>query len=252
MNQANDNRSDSESAEQTRKYQKYWAIIPAAGVGARMNADVPKQYLQLNGKTILEHTLERFFDNPAISGIVVVVSEGDHHWNKLSLKLKTHKPLLLANGGSERCHSVLYGLEALSDKVDDADWVLVHDAARPCLSQEDIYKLIAELSSHEVGGILARPVVDTMKRDDGELGIVETVERQGLWHALTPQMFRYRLLFNALTKALDDGYQVTDEASAIEHAGLKARLVEGRADNIKVTRPEDLQLAALYLNLLNL
>lgn len=240
------------SIAEQKKYQKYWAIIPAAGVGSRMNADIPKQYLHLNHKTILEHTLDRFLEHPAISGVVLVVTEGDHHWNKISLKLKTDKPLLLASGGAERCHSVLYGLEALSDKVDADDWVLVHDAARPCLTHEDIYKLIAELSSHEVGGILARPVHDTMKRDDGHQNIAETVERRGLWHALTPQMFRYQILFDALTRALDDGFQVTDEASAIEHAGLSSRLIEGRQENIKITRQEDLQLAALYLKLLDL
>jgi 2-C-methyl-D-erythritol 4-phosphate cytidylyltransferase len=230
---------------------KFWAVIPAAGVGSRMQAERPKQYLQLQGKTILEHTLARFLDHPMINGIVLVISEGDPYWQKIETVLTGDKPLLVATGGQERCDSVLNGLKILGDQVDKDDWVLVHDAARPCLTSQDIDKLIVELDTHAVGGILARPVHDTMKRDDGHANIAATVERKGLWHALTPQMFRYQILLDALSKALDDGYQVTDEASAMEHAGLTARLVEGRPENIKITRPEDLQLAALYLDRLS-
>ena len=228
---------------------QYWAVIPAAGVGSRMRADIPKQYLPLHGKAILEHTLQRFLDHPAINGIVVIVSEGDPYWPTLKAGLKLDKPLVVANGGKERCDSVFNGLQVLNEKLTADDWVLVHDAARPCLNSADLDQLLLELQDNAVGGILARPVHDTMKRDNGAGQIAETVERRGLWHALTPQMFRFHVLYGALEQALEDGYQVTDEASAVEHLGLSPRLIEGRAENIKITRPEDLRLAGLYLQI---
>ena len=223
----------------------YWAVIPAAGVGKRMKADRPKQYLILGERAVLQQTIAIFDKHPLISGIVVIVTKGDPYWAEL--KVETSKPLLLADGGAERCHSVLNGLELLKQHADDNDWVLVHDAARPCLRQHDIDHLIADLQQDEVGGILAVPVRDTMKRDDGGERIGRTEERNGMWHALTPQMFPLGLLRGALQQALADGFEVTDEASAIEHKGLKPKLVEGHADNIKITRPEDLALAAFFL-----
>ncbi len=224
---------------------KYWAVIPAAGVGKRMKADRPKQYLMLGERTVLQQTIAIFEQHPRIAGIVVIVTEGDPYWAELNVQ--TSKPLLVADGGAERCHSVLNGLELLPQYANDGDWVLVHDAARPCLRQHDIDHLITALAHDEVGGILAVPVRDTMKRDDGAGRIARTEERNGMWHALTPQMFPLGLLRGTLQQAIADGFEVTDEASALEHAGLKPKLVEGHADNIKITRPEDLALAAFFL-----
>lgn len=224
---------------------KYWAVIPAAGIGKRMKADRPKQYLTLNEQTVLEQTIAIFNRHPRISGIVVIVTAGDPYWAEL--KPETSKPLLVADGGAERCHSVLNGLQILDQYADDNDWVLVHDAARPCLRQQDIDHLISELEGDEVGGILAVPVRDTMKRDDNAGRIAHTEDRNGMWHALTPQMFPLGLLRESLQRALADGFEVTDEASALEHAGRHPKLVEGHADNIKITRPEDLALASFFM-----
>ena len=223
---------------------KYWAVIPAAGVGKRMKADRPKQYLMLDERTVLERTIAIFEHYPQIAGIVVIVTKGDPYWAEL--KVESDKPLLVADGGVERCHSVLNGLELLLQHASDDDWVLVHDAARPCLRQSDIDHLIDELKHDEVGGILAVPVRDTMKRDDSAGRIAHTEDRNGMWHALTPQMFPLGLLRKSLQQALNDGFEVTDEASALEHAGMKPKLIEGHADNIKITRPEDLALAAFF------
>ena len=178
---------------------KYWAVIPAAGVGKRMKADRPKQYLQLGDKTVLEQTIAIFDRHPNIEGIVVIVTQGDSYWSEL--KLQTVKPLYVANGGAERCHSVLNGLQLLQQHADDVDWVLVHDAARPCLRHEDIEQLISKLDSDDVGGILAVPVRDTMKRGDDSDRIAHTEDRNGMWHALTPQMFPLSLLRKSLQKA---------------------------------------------------
>lgn len=231
------------------KKQNIWVVIPAAGVGRRMKTDVPKQYLLLDDKTVLEHTLAVFDMHDAVSEIVVAVSAEDEYWSDLNIKLS--KPLHKVNGGTERCDSVLNALSYLKDKASIDDWVLVHDAARPCLRQEDLTLLLNTLQNEEVGGILAVPVRDTMKRSDNAAVITKTVERENLWHALTPQMFRYGLLKEALESALSKNDIVTDEASAIESAGKKALLVEGHADNIKITRPEDLALAGFFLKQLN-
>jgi len=228
-----------------RHSSRYWVVIPAAGVGKRMGADRPKQYLPLLGKSVIEQTIDCFIDHPEIAGIVVAVSADDGYWPELTISQSPR--IMHAAGGAERCHSVLNGLEALRVHADGDDWVLVHDAARPCLNRGDLDKLIHDLSQDPVGGILAVPVRDTMKRGDGSGHIACTEDRNDLWHALTPQMFRYNLLRDALKRALADGFVVTDEASALEHIGIKPRLVEGRADNIKVTRPEDLPLAAYFL-----
>ncbi len=223
---------------------KFWAVIPAAGVGSRMQADRPKQYLSLHGKTVLGHTLARFLDHPKIEGVVVVLSENDPWWRDLSLH---HAKLYTALGGDERCHSVLNALNSLISQADENDWVLVHDAARPCLRREDLEHLIDVLQSHPVGGLLGLPVADTMKRTDSDNGVVETVSREHLWRALTPQMFRLGELREALEAALHHGQLVTDDASAMELTGKAPKMVEGHGDNIKITRPQDLALAQLYL-----
>lgn len=224
-----------------------WTIIPAAGVGSRMQADRPKQYLELLDNSVIEHTLALFLDHPVIEGVVVAISPEDPYWKELPVA--SHSHLTRVDGGSERCHSVLNALTWLLEQdADQDDWVLVHDAARPCLRHEDLEQLIAEVTQEGKGGILGIPVRDTMKQaaKDGR-HIVQTVDRSHLWHALTPQMFRLGELKQAVEEALEDGFVVTDEASAMEHAGKKPLLVRGHADNIKITIPEDLALAEFYL-----
>ena len=224
---------------------RYWAVIPAAGVGQRMQADRPKQYLNLAGKTVLEHSLQPFLTHPAITGVALALQPHDPWFAELDIQAP--KPLLIAPGGAERCHSVSHALEALlASGAQEQDWVLVHDAARPCLSQTDLNRLIEMLSGEAVGGILASPVGDTLKRDDGAGQIAQTLDRTGVWRALTPQMFRLGILHQALSSAIAAGALVTDEAGAMERAGYAPQLVSGSARNIKITRPEDLELAEFY------
>jgi len=225
---------------------RFWAVIPAAGIGSRMAAADPKQYLPLCGKTVLEHTLERIISHPRIVATVLVISADDGHWPRLADSF-AKSSLWIAAGGAERCHSVLNGLRALASHAAPRDWVLVHDAARPCVRRKDIDALLEQLMDHPVGGLLGIPVADTMKRTDREGNIIETVQRKGLWRALTPQMFRYEQLLQALQAALDQDKLVTDEAAAMEISGHMPRMVEGHADNIKITRPQDLALAELFL-----
>ncbi|KAB0290600.1 2-C-methyl-D-erythritol 4-phosphate cytidylyltransferase [Vibrio fortis] len=220
------------------------AVVPAAGVGSRMKADRPKQYLTINAITILEHTVNKLLSHPQVSKVVVAVSEGDPYFPELSLS--QHPDVVRVKGGNERADSVLSALNYIQESG-LGDWVMVHDAARPCIQQGDIDKLIEAALSHPVGGILAAPVRDTMKRGvDG--AIDHTVERANLWHALTPQMFRTLPLQQALTEALEQGVSITDEASAFEWKGASPALVAGRSDNFKVTQPEDLALAEFYLS----
>ena len=223
----------------------FWAVIPAAGTGSRMHTDIPKQYLQLGNKTVIEHTLDAFCVNGKIRGIVVAISEQDTWWNNLAIS--SHPKVKTTRGGKERCHSVLNCLRILSGMAAAEDWVLVHDAARPCISSGEIDHLIGKLVDHPVGGLLALPVRDTMKRAEVDNVVCETVSRNGLWHALTPQMFRLAGLTHALQQAIDRNQVVTDDAQAIELTGLKPLLVEGQAGNIKITRKDDLALAELYL-----
>lgn len=225
--------------------QRYWAIVPAAGIGRRMGAEVPKQYLPLGSRTVLEHTLDALYSEPRIRGVCVVHGVDDPYWG--TLDYPAPRPLFEAPGGAERSDSVLNGILNLLGQAAPEDWVLVHDAARPCLRREDIARLIDALSEDEVGGLLAVPTRDTMKEADDRGRVVATLDRSVIWHALTPQMFRLQTLHEALVRARDDDRPVTDEASAVEHLGLKPRLVEGHADNLKITRPEDLALAEFHL-----
>ena len=223
-----------------------WAVVPAAGAGRRMAADVPKQYLQIHGRPIIEHSLERLLGHPRIRKAVVALSHDDTRWS--STACAGLADVVVVQGGAERCHSVLNSLDYLSSIADPQDWVLVHDAARPCLRAGDIDRLFEGLAGHPVGGLLAVPVHDTMKRADAVGDVVETVSRDGLWHAYTPQMFRLGALRAALQAAVDAGVLPTDEAAAMERLGHRPRLVEGRADNIKVTRPGDLALAEFFIS----
>lgn len=219
---------------------RFWLVIPAAGIGARMAADRPKQYLQVAGRSILEHTLQRFLDHPALRGVVVSLAADDPYWSVLAVA--SDPRIRRAAGGRERADSVLAGLETLKNEgAADDDWVLVHDAARPNLAQEDLQRLLDSLADDPVGGLLAVPARDTLKRAGADGRVQETVDRSVIWQAYTPQMFRLGALRQALAQALRAQVAITDEASAMEWAGLAPRLVEGRADNLKVTRPEDLQ-----------
>jgi len=222
--------------------ERLWGVVPAAGIGRRMGGDRPKQYLILSGRTVLEHSVARLLAHPQMTMVAVARRDDDPYWPTLPLAADAR--VIAAPGGAERMHSVLNGLRALP--AADDDWVLVHDAARPCLRRADLEALVSTLADHPVGGLLALPMADTVKRV-AEEAVVETVDRSHLWRALTPQMFRYRLLRDALEAALEAGVVVTDEAQAVERRGLRPRVVAGSADNIKITHPGDLELAALFL-----
>lgn len=225
---------------------RYWAVVPAAGVGRRMGGTVPKQYLTLRDRPVIEHTLHTLVEHPRIARVIVAVSAADSWW--AACCYDGDPRVQRVAGGRERADSVLNGLLALQDQAADEDWVLVHDAARPCLQRSDLDKLMQGLSQHPVGGLLAIPLADTIKRADGTGAVQETVPREQLWRAFTPQMFRYGALREALERARDRHQLVTDEACAMELAGAAPQLVEGRSDNIKITSPDDLVLAGFYLD----
>ena len=219
-------------------------VIPAGGIGKRVGADMPKQYLPILDKTIIEHSIAPFLAHPDIKKVIVSVAKNDQ-WFK-TLSVAQHPKLTIVEGGKERVDSVLNALKTLP--MDD--YVLVHDAARPCLQTSDINKLISHARTTNTGAMLACRVRDTMKRTDQYNQIEHTVERQNLWHALTPQMFNNQQLVTAISN-IEQQYLITDEASAIELAGGSVTIIEGRSDNLKVTQPEDLLLAEFYLSKLN-
>lgn len=229
-----------------------WALVPAAGIGKRMQSDIPKQYLLLNDRPVIEHTVNTLLNNKHISGLVVALQSDDTYWQ--GIKIASDKPVLVAPGGEERADSVLNALTLLMQHEsynENTDWVMVHDAVRPCLRQQDIEKLVLEVEDN-AGGLLALPVRDTMKRQnasrkEANASVATTVERENLWHALTPQYFPASALKEALEKALYNKQTITDESSAMEMAGFSPRLIHGNEDNIKITRPDDLRLASLYL-----
>lgn len=220
-------------------------MVPAAGVGRRMGAAIPKQYLPLAGRTVLDHSLQRLLDCPEICAIALVLSPQDPWWRQSHHQGQSR--IRLVEGGAERCHSVLNGLEALAGEAAPGDWVLVHDAARPCLREVDLHHLLEQTQGHPDGGLLGVPVRDTMKRCDARGCVQHSVDRDHLWHAYTPQFFPLETLYQALRQALDAGTWVTDEASAMELAGFRPLMVQGHADNLKITRAEDLALAEFYL-----
>ncbi len=225
----------------------YWAVIPAAGVGTRMGISMPKQYLPLLGKTVIEHTLDRLSSHPRIAGVILVIHRDDAHWQSISLARGDCARPIIAEGGVERYHSVLNGLHKLAEIAQPHDWVLVHDAARPCIRHADIDTLIDSVTDHPVGGLLGVPVSDTVKRADNVGNVVDTVNRLGLWRAMTPQMFRLQALTHAMHYAVTQHLPVTDEAAAMEICGFSPRMVTGHSDNIKITHLQDLALAALYI-----
>jgi 2-C-methyl-D-erythritol 4-phosphate cytidylyltransferase len=215
---------------------QYSVVLPAAGIGKRMGTNCPKQYLHISGKTVIEHTLDNLLAHRQVKRVVVVLSPNDEMFAQLSIAL--HPCIEVVRGGQERCDSVLAGLNYLLDD----EWVLVHDAARPCLTEKDLTALLQ----------LATPVCDTIKRAanvkiNGQNIVNKTESRENLWRALTPQFFKLAALKKALNEAKKQNINITDEASAIELLGEKIILVEGCASNIKITQPEDLLLAEFYL-----
>jgi 2-C-methyl-D-erythritol 4-phosphate cytidylyltransferase len=223
---------------------RLWCVVPAAGSGRRFGADIPKQYLPLAGKPMIECTLERLAACPEVAGLMVVLADSDAYWHGMSSV--RGKPVRTATGAAERSGSVLSGLRALPPDVDAEDFVLVHDAARPCISADDVAMLVAR-AAPVGGGLLAVPVRDTLKRGNGERRAIATEPREALWRALTPQLFRRGELTHALEAAEAKGIAITDEAMAMERAGHRPLLVEGAEDNIKVTTASDLALATYLL-----
>ncbi|KAB8064183.1 2-C-methyl-D-erythritol 4-phosphate cytidylyltransferase [Janthinobacterium violaceinigrum] len=222
---------------------RYFALIPAAGVGARMEAGSPKQYLPIAGKPMLRHAVDAFLASPLIAHTYIVVSADDGQIDGL---VPEQGVTVLRCGGATRMETILNALQALHGSIAAHDQVLVHDAARPGLTPALIAKLINEVGEHPAGGLLALPVVDTVKRAGPANVSAQTVPRDGLWLAQTPQMFSYALLHRALSQA-PDPQTITDDASAVEALGLAPRLVEGHPRNLKVTLPRDIQTAELYL-----
>jgi 2-C-methyl-D-erythritol 4-phosphate cytidylyltransferase len=225
--------------------ERYWAVMPAAGAGSRMGAEVPKQYLSVNGVWVIDHTLQRLLSHPQLEAVYLALAVQDAWWPKSRFALDQR--VVRVAGGRERCYSVLNALELLSETADEHDWVLVHDAARPCLRHADLDLLINSLRDDPVGGLLGVPVHDTMKQVDGSTRVLASVPRERLWHAYTPQMFRLGKLRRALSEALQQGLLVTDDASAMELQGQQPKMIQGHADNIKITRPADLALAEFFL-----
>ncbi len=227
---------------------KFWGVMPAAGVGSRMGLDFPKQYLRVNDKAIIEHSIDRLLDDTNIERLIVCISPSDTYFAELRL---TNSRMQSTLGGATRADSVLNGLTALHDLAEADDWVLVHDAARPCLEPAMLRNFIAEVQGDDVGGILAQPSKDTLKMASSEAlepRSQTTLDRTQIWQAQTPQMFRYGLLVKALGHCLSSGLDVTDEASAVEQLGHTVKLVPGTATNIKVTSPEDQRLAEFILS----
>ncbi|MCP4471258.1 MAG: 2-C-methyl-D-erythritol 4-phosphate cytidylyltransferase [Gammaproteobacteria bacterium] len=220
-----------------------WAIIPAAGSGSRMGGSTAKQYLAFQGKTVIEHCLDRLLSHADIDGAVVVLSEDDDHWDKLAYA--SNKPMFTAIGGSERQHSVYNGLTTLQHRCGNDVIALVHDSVRPLVSHADLGNVIDAARHNEAGAILATAVADTLKLQNERMEIASTMSREHLWRALTPQVFHLAPLLNALKRAIDDAVAITDDAQAVEMIGYAPTLVSGSADNFKITSPGDLELAEM-------
>ncbi|SFR40926.1 2-C-methyl-D-erythritol 4-phosphate cytidylyltransferase [Marinobacter daqiaonensis] len=225
-----------------------WLVVPAAGIGQRMRADCPKQYLTISDRFVLDITLSRLMSIMAWQGCVVALSSTDRWWP--ASESAADGRIDTCVGGSDRADSVLASLQYLSGRAAEQDWVLVHDVARPCIHRDDVLRLVSQLADHPVGGLLAAPVADTIKEvTPGTQQVAGTMDRGRLWRALTPQMFRYGPLMAALHRGVrDDPESITDESSAMERDGQMPEVIAGRADNIKITVPEDLALAEFILS----
>ncbi len=221
-----------------------WCIVPAAGVGARMGGDRPKQYLSLEGMTVMDHTLSRLLSHPSVVGITLVLSAQDAYWPESSYY--DHPGITLCPGGGERVDSVSNALLQLQSHLKPHDWIMVHDVARPCITHADIDRLLLVAASEASGVVLGAPVVDTLKWV-GDAVIERTLDRRRVWRAFTPQLFRYQVLCDGIARARAQAIAITDEASAVECLGVQPLMLEGRADNIKITRPGDLELARFFL-----
>lgn len=222
-----------------------WAVVPAAGRGERFAAAAPKQYAQLLGRPVVSWSVGALLAEPAIDGVMVALAAGDRRWRRVPESLDSRVSTCV--GGERREISVYNAIQALAPRARDTDWVIVHDAARPCLRREDLRALLEATGDDRIGGLLAVPVSDTLKRQDDGGRSRGTVEREGLWRAQTPQVFRHGLLKRALALCLERERAVTDEASAVEALGLRPLLVRGHGDNLKITNPEDGVLAAAIL-----
>lgn len=239
-------RASNDEAVSSSDRRHIWCVVPCGGVGRRMGAAIPKQYLRLGGKTVAEQTMSRLAEVAAIDEFVVAVSDADSIWP--TLQHHCEKPISVAPAGKERVHSVLNALHLIRSRAHIDDWVLVHDIARPCVRKSDIERLLQEIASHSWGGLLAAPVTDTLKKAGDNQYVARTIDRTSVWRAFTPQAFRYGILLQAIETALADGVIVTDESSAVEYVHGTPLLVEGATDNIKITTPEDLLLAEYFLS----
>lgn len=227
---------------------RFWLVVAAAGTSRRFGAELPKQYQEIGGRCMLAHALQAFADWGKIDGTVLAIDAGDRWFAGIGEQLPL--PVSTVAGGADRMHSVINAVRSLQGEAGEHDWVLVHDAARPCLCVDDLHRLIESTGADSVGGLLATRVTDALKKahdDNGQARIVSTMDRDGLWQAMTPQVFPYGLLRPALENAHKVGKALADEAAAMELAGHRPLLVEGRRDNIKVTRPADLALAEAIL-----
>lgn len=230
----------------TKIYNNIIAIIPAAGIGKRMLSNIPKQYIIFGKKTIIEYTINVFLLHPQIKHIIVVLHKNDKIFNKL--KISKNKNIMTVIGGNTRSKSVFIGVQKAM-KINYNGWVIVHDAARPFIRISDINKLLAIININNIGGILAVPITDTVKYSINKSIINGSIERKNLWLALTPQLFPVYLLFNCLKYIISNNFFITDESSALEYCGYYPKIIVGRRDNIKITRPEDLNFAKCYLEL---
>ena len=225
---------------------RLWVVIPAAGIGKRMGVDIPKQYITVCDKAIIEHTVEKFTSRNDLQGSLVALSNSDQHWS--TLELSKNNKITTVTGGEERYKSVYNALCSLKNKADDDDWILVHDAVRPCITTSEIDQFIADLDHlNGIGGILALPCFETMKKANTNHEIEETIDRKFIWHAQTPQMFRYKKLFLAIEKIMNENIFITDEAMAMELAGYKPMLIQGTHSNIKITDQNDLKYLESFL-----
>ena len=234
----------SETGNMNESIKKIWVIIPAAGIGSRMEAGKPKQYIQIGDQSLIEMTLQVVLNFAPISGVQVCISADDQEWQALNIK---HEKLLATTfGGETRADSVLAGLDALSKYAKADDWVMVHDAARPCISHDVLTRFVEQLKEHPIGGLMAMPVADTLKQADMNGNVAKTVSRESMWQAQTPQMFHFQALRDALLEAQEKKFVITDEASAMEMAGHEIALIKGERANIKVTYPGDERWVALF------